>query len=286
MNAAMNELFGFAITVSNQLVIVGLVTVLGILSVISGVARGIRRLSEINVYLSAGLLLAVLMIGPTSYLLGTVASSFGDYRGSRHSDGFLDRKLCTRTSRWQSAWTVFYWGWWLAWAPFVGLFIARVSRGRTVREFVVGVMMVPTLSVIVWMSVFGGTAIHGELSGSTGIIEKVNADYAVATVSVIQNLGVLVIPLVAVIAFLLFTWLITSIDSATLVICMLLKRDQLEISVLQKTLWGCLVGAVTGLLLYVGGVTALQAASIVFGLPIGFVLVAIGFSVFKGMREG
>ena len=143
------------------------------------------------------------------------------------------------------------------------------------REFVVGVMLVPTLSVIVWMSVLGGTAIHGELFGPTSIIDQVNADYAVATVSVVQRLGVLVVPLVAVIGFLLFTWLITSIDSATLVICTLLKRDQLEISPAQKTLWGVLIGAVTGLLLYVGGVTALQAASIVFGLPIGFVLVAI-----------
>lgn len=284
MNAAMNELFGIAITVSNQLVIVGLVTVLGIMSVISGVARGIRRLSEVNVYLSAGLLLAVLMIGPTSYLLGTVATSFGDYLIRVIPMGFWTANS-PEDQAWQSAWTVFYWGWWLAWAPFVGLFIARVSRGRTVREFVVGVMMVPTLSVIVWMSVFGGTAIHGELYASTSIVDQVNADYAVATVSVIQNLGVLVIPLVAVIAFLLFTWLITSIDSATLVICTLLKRNELEISALQKTLWGCLVGAVTGLLLHVGGVTALQAASIVFGLPIGFVLVGIGYSVFAGLRQ-
>jgi choline/glycine/proline betaine transport protein len=284
MNAAMSELFGIAITISNQLVIVGLVSVLGIISVISGVSRGIRRLSELNVYLSAGLLLAVLAIGPTSYLLGAVASSLGDYVVRVIPMGFWTASSI-EDQAWQSEWTVFYWGWWLAWAPFVGLFIARVSRGRTVREFVVGVMMVPTLSVIVWMSVFGGTAIHGELTGPTSIIDRVNADYAVATVSVIQNLGVLVTPLVAVIAFLLFTWLITSIDSATLVICTLLKRDQLEISPAQKTLWGGLVGAVTGLLLYVGGVTALQAASIVFGLPIGFVLVAIGYSVFKGLRQ-
>ncbi|MCZ6656322.1 MAG: BCCT family transporter, partial [Gammaproteobacteria bacterium] len=284
MNAAMSELFGIAVTISNQLVIVGLVALLGIISVISGVSRGIRRLSELNVYLSVGLLLAVLIIGPTTYLLGTVATSFGDY-----AIRVIPMGLWTASSvedqAWQSTWTVFYWGWWLAWAPFVGLFIARVSRGRTVREFVVGVMLVPTLSVIVWMSVLGGTAIHGELFGPTSIIDQVNADYAVATVSVVQRLGVLVVPLVAVIGFLLFTWLITSIDSATLVICTLLKRDQLEISAAQKTLWGVLIGAVTGLLLYVGGVTALQAASIVFGLPIGFVLVAIGYGVLKSVRR-
>jgi choline/glycine/proline betaine transport protein len=224
------------------------------------------------------------MIGPTTYLLGTIASSFGDYAVRVIPMGFWTAST-VEDQAWQSEWTVFYWGWWLAWAPFVGLFIARVSRGRTVREFVVGVMLVPTLSVIVWMSVFGGMAIYGERFGPTSIVDQVNADYAVATVSVVQHLGVLVVPLVAVIGFLLFTWLITSIDSATLVICTLLKRDQQEISPGKKTLWGVLVGAVTGLLLYVGGVTALQAASIVFGLPIGFVLVAIGYGVFKDVRR-
>jgi choline/glycine/proline betaine transport protein len=284
MNAAMNQLFGFAINVTNQLVIVGLVSALGIGSVISGVAHGIRRLSELNVYLSAGLLLAVLAIGPTAYLLGFVVSSFGDYVTRVIPMGIWTAQT-QADQDWQSAWTVFYWGWWLAWAPFVGLFIARVSRGRTVREFVAGVMLVPSLSVIVWMSIFGGAAVHGELFGSTSIIEQVNADYSIGTVSVIERLGVLVPLLVAVIGFLLFTWLITSIDSATLVICTLLERDRERISVAQKVLWGLLVGVVTGLLLYVGGITALQSASIVFGLPIGFIVVAIGVGIFRSMRK-
>lgn len=283
MNAALNQLFGIAINVTNQLVIVGLVSVLGIASVISGVSRGIRRLSELNVYLSAALLLAILVIGPTAYLLGFVVSSFGDYTARVIPMGFWTARSVADQD-WQSAWTVFYWGWWLAWTPFVGLFIARISRGRTVREFVAGVMLVPSLSVIIWMSIFGGVAIHGELFGTTSIIDQVNADYSVGTVSAVARLGVLVPFLVAVIGFLLFTWLITSIDSATLVICTLLKRDQPEISAAQKILWGVLVGSVTGLLLYVGGVTALQAASIVFGLPIGFVIVAIGIGIFKTMR--
>ena len=157
--------------------------------------------------------------------------------------------------------------------------------GRTVREFVLGVMLVPTLSVIVWMSVFGGLALHGELSGQASIIDQVNADYAVGTVAVVRRLGVLVLPLVLVITFLLFTWLVTSIDSATLVICTLLKQDGAEISAVKKTMWGVLLGVVTGLLMYVGGVTALQAASIVTGLPIGFLVLAIGIGVLKDMRK-
>lgn len=284
MNAAMSQLFGVAIDITNQLAIIGLVSVLGVGSAISGVSRGIRRLSELNVYLSAGLLLAVLAIGPTAYLLGFVASSFGDYVTRVIPMGIWTAQTL-EDQDWQSAWTVFYWGWWLAWAPFVGMFIARVSRGRTVREFVIGVMLVPSLSVIVWMSIFGGAAVHGELFGSTSIINQVNADYSIGTVSVIERLGVLVPLLVAVIGFLLFTWLITSIDSATLVICTLLERDPGEISVAQKALWGLLVGLVTGLLLYVGGITALQAASIVFGLPIGFIIVAIGLGIFRSVRK-
>ena len=284
MNAAMNRLFGIDISVTNQLLIVALVSVLGIGSVISGVTRGIRRLSEMNVYLSAGLLLAILLLGPTVWLLGFIASSFGDYALRAFPMGFWTANS-PEGQAWQSAWTVFYWGWWLAWAPFVGLFIARVSRGRTVREFVIGVMLVPTLSVIVWMSVFGGTALYGELHSATSIMDPVNADYAVGTVLTVERLGVLVTPLVAVIGFLLFTWLITSLDSATLVICMLLEREAREIDAAQKTLWGVLIGAVTSLLLYVGGVTALQAASIVFGLPIGFVLVAITIGIFRSVRK-
>ena len=130
MNAAMSALFGIQINVTNQLLIVGLVSVLGILSVISGVSHGIRRLSELNVYLSAGLLLAILLIGPTIYLLGFVVSSLGDYAARVIPMGWWTASSA-KGQAWQSSWTVFYWGWWLAWAPFVGLFIARVSRGRT-----------------------------------------------------------------------------------------------------------------------------------------------------------
>ncbi|MFB3106425.1 MAG: BCCT family transporter, partial [Pseudomonadales bacterium] len=221
---------------------------------------------------------------PTAFLLGFVVTSFGDYAANVIPMGFWTANSVA-DQNWQGEWTVFYWGWWLAWTPFVGLFIARISRGRTVREFVLGVMLVPTLSVIVWMSVFGGLALHGELSGQASIIDQVNADYAVGTVAVVRRLGVLVLPLVLVITFLLFTWLVTSIDSATLVICTLLKQDGADISAVKKTMWGVLLGVVTGLLMYVGGVTALQAASIVTGLPIGFLVLAIGIGVLKDVRK-
>ena len=152
MNAAMSELFGIGINTTNQLVIVALVVGLGITSVISGVARGIRRLSEINVWLSTLLLLAILIVGPTAFLLGFVVTSFGDYAANVIPMGFWTANSVA-DQNWQGAWTVFYWGWWLAWTPFVGLFIARISRGRTVREFVLGVMLVPRRAPVGRLSV-------------------------------------------------------------------------------------------------------------------------------------
>ena len=280
MNAALSKLVSVDISMANQLIIVAGVSVLGTLSVMSGVARGIRRLSELNIWLTLALLLGVVLIGPTAYLLGTVVTSMGDYTTSVIPMGFWTA-LGRADQDWQGAWTVFYWGWWLAWTPFVALFVARISRGRTLREFVTGVMLVPTFVVIIWMSVFGGAAIHGELNGMQSLLPAVNADYSVGTTAMIERLGVMVTPLIMIITFLLFTWLITSFDSATLVICTLLKRETREISGLQKITWGILIGTVTGLLMYMGGVSALQAASIVVGLPVGVVVLASAWGLFK-----
>lgn len=279
MNAALSKLIDIEISMVNQLIIVALVCLLGTVSVISGVARGIRRLSELNVWLSLFLLLAIVVIGPTAYLLGTVVTSMGVYTTSVVPMGFWTA-LGATDQQWQGAWTIFYWGWWLAWTPFVSLFIARVSRGRTLREFVTCVMLVPTFVVIVWMSIFGGAAIHTEMADHA-MIPAVNADYSVGTTLLVEQLGVWVTPLILVIAFLLFTWLITSFDSATLVICTLLKRDTVDITRVQKIIWAALVGMVTGLLMYMGGVTALQAASIIIGLPVGVVVLASGYCLIK-----
>ena len=284
MNAAMSELFGFSVNTTNQLLIIALVAGLGVVSVVSGISRGIRRLSEINVYLSSVLLMGILLLGPTGFLLGFVVTSFGDYVTQVMPMGFWVANNAPEEA-WQGAWTVFYWGWWLAWAPFVGLFVARISRGRTLREFVLGVLLVPTLVIIVWMSVFGGTALHGELGAGASIVEQVNEDYALGTVSVIRRLDILVLPLICLVGFLLFTWLITSIDSATLVVCTLLRREPHHVSNRQKTVWGLTLGLLSAVLLYAGGLNALQAASIVTGLPIGFLLLAIGVGLTKELMK-
>lgn len=286
MNVALAKLGGFEPSLNQQLLIVAGVGLLGLLSVLSGVARGIRRLSVVNLWLSLLLLAAVLTIGPTGFLLQTMAAVAVDY-GVNAVPMVLWTATEPSDQQWQGDWTIFYWGWWLAWTPFVGMFIARISAGRSVREFVLGVLLVPTLVVLVWMSVFGGAALYNELPTTVGaadsLLPAVNADYSVGTTALIEQLGVLVLPLTVLLAVLLFSWLITSIDSATLVICHLLGGggNDLHVTVANKWLWSCLLALVTGALMLMGGVPALQAASIVVGLPVGLVLIAIALSLVK-----
>ncbi|MCP5058888.1 MAG: BCCT family transporter [bacterium] len=274
MNATLSRLFGVGVSTSHQVAIVVAVCALGAASALSGVARGVRRLSEVNVWLSLLLLIAVAMLGPTLHLGGLLLSTLVDYASSFLSVGSWVAGSPAEQS-WQADWTIFYWGWWLAWAPFVGLFIARISKGRSVREVAVAVLLVPALVIVVWMTIFGGTALHQELAETGAVSLAVNQDYSLGIVAVIENLGSVgfEMPLLFLAAFLLFTWMITSLDSATLVLCMLLGSGN---SPPAKVFWGVALAAVTCALMLVGGVSALQAASIVVGFPLAIVVLLAG----------
>lgn len=284
LNATLTPLIGLEVGASNQIGIVFFVSALGVLSAISGVGRGIRRLSEVNVWVSAAFLLPILFLGPTVELLGLILSSAADYLVTFVPTGaWLGSSAAER--EWQAAWTVFYWGWWLAWMPFVSLFIARISKGRTVREFVVAVMCVPTLVIIVWMVVLGGTALDQELTNPGTLSVAVNQDYSLGIPHLLKQLagpGV-AFALSCVAAFLLFTWLITSLDSATLVICHLIEKPD---ATAQQVIWGVVLASVTSALIAVGGLTALQAASIVIGLPLAGVTILIGGGLLKDLFTG
>ena len=283
LNATLHSLIGLELDVSRQIGIVFVVSALGVLSAVSGVGRGIRRLSETNVWISAGFLLAVFSLGPTRELLSLVASSAGDYLlqviplGAHTAVDAAERE-------WQGAWTVFYWAWWLAWMPFVSLFIARISRGRTVREFVLTVMGIPTLAIIVWMVGIGGTALHQELANPGLLSGPVAQDYSLGIVAMLDHLAATPVRLglIGLAAFLLFSWLITSLDSATLVLCHIAGTPDVA---REQAIWGLALAAVTSALLAVGGLDALQAASIVIGLPLAFVMLAIAAGLVRdGMR--
>ena len=281
MNATLNAVFGIAIGLPMQLAVIGVVTTLGTLSALSGVVKGIRLLSLANVWVSLLLLAAVLWLGPTRELLTAMTHTTADYAQQVLPMGFY---VATQPDdqRWQGDWTVFYWAWWLAWMPFVSLFVARISYGRTIREFIVWVMWVPTVVVIVWMSVFGGTALDQELTSPGSISTLVGADYSQGIVAVIASLGdpPLVTALMVVTACLLFSWLITSLDSATLVICNLVGGGERATT---KVTWGVLLGAVSGVLLAAGGVPALQSASIIIGLPVAVLAMLALASVVRGV---
>ncbi len=279
MNAALEPLIGLPFGDHFQIVIVLLVSMLGVASVLSGVARGIRRLSEFNVWLSLLLMIAIIVIGPTAWLASSLVSNAGDYASNVVPMGFwLADDVPGHTL--QTDWTVFYWGWWLAWTPFVALFIARISKGRTVREFILGVLLVPTLVVLVWMTVFGGTALHQELASAGAVSSAVDENYSLGLITMISNLasGGLQTLLIAVVALLLFTWLITSLDSATLVISHTLHMDHLRS---MKVLWGFILGGVTCTLMLIGGLESLQAASIIIGLPMALLVLLLAASAVK-----
>lgn len=285
INAGFNFLFGMEINKINQLILVAVISVLGTLSAVSGVGRGVRILSELNIWLSLLLLVVFLVLGPTAFLLGLYVTSIGDYFWNVIPMGFWTDPDPTRD--WQSWWTVFYWGWWVAWCPFVGIFIARVSRGRTIREFVWGVMLAPSLMTFFWFCIFGGTALHIELFGPGGIVEAVNQDYSLGLFRTIEAFDpqILVWPLAALSTFLLISWFVTSSDSGTLVICTMLSMGDPNPPQRFRVFWGLGEGLVAGVLLVAGGLQALQSASIAAGVPLSVILLLMMYGLVKTLRE-
>src|SRR5690554_5429749 len=193
----------------------------------------------------------------------------------------------TRGDGWQSEWTVFFWGWWLAWSPFVGMFIARISRGRTFREFVMGVLLVPTVITVVWIGLFGGTALYHELFGVGGIVEAVDRDVATALFATIEAMGLGVAGQVVSLALvvLIATYLITSANAGTLVINTILSGGDPEPPTFHRILWGAVLGLLTAVLLMAGGLETLQAAVIMAALPFSLVIMLMIAGLLKALHR-
>ena len=287
----LERLFGMDSGIVTQVVLIGLITVASIMSALSGVGRGIRIISEWNIIISALVIAYLLFGGPTMWLLEIFAVSVGDYLSEFVSMGLWFPKE-EGAANWQNGWTIFYWGWWIAWAPFIGLFIARISRGRTLREFILGVLFTPTLMIFFWLAVFGGNALHQELYaadgvGSAGIIDLVNAwnlpAALFASADGIAGTGLLGWALSAMMIFLLFSWFITSSDSSTLVLTTILSMGNEEPPKRFRIFWGFMIGAVAAVLLIAGGLSALQTANMVAALPLSFLVMLMVISVFKSL---
>lgn len=270
------------VSMTNQLVLIAAIIVLTTISVVTGLERGIRRLSEANVLLGVLLLLFVFVAGPTVFLLGTYVESVGHYLATLIDQSFRTTQF--RGVEWQKAWTMFYWGWWISWAPFVGMFIARISRGRTIREFIAGVLLVPVLFSFFWFTVMGNTALHIELFGGGGMVKAVQDNVATALFVMLDALPWSQISSVLA-TLMVVTFFVTSADSGALVIDIICSRGRTDAPVWQRIFWSLAIGAVAAVLLLVGGLQALQAAAITTGLPFAVIMVLACVSLALALRS-
>ena len=293
MSAGLNTLFGVSPDLATQITLIAVISAAATLSAVSGVARGIRIISEWNIYLSIVLLAFFLCFGPFEWLLGFFAQTVGDYLWNLVPMSFWIAQE-TGESTWQGGWTIFYWGWWIAWAPFVGMFIARISRGRTIREFTIGTMFVPTAVGIVWLWLFGGNALYMELNAAAGVGTAGILDLArewqleaalYGTIERMTDISWLVWSMSALATFLLATWFITSSDSGTLVIATMLSMGDDHPPRRFRVVWGVAIGMVAAALLLADGLQALQAASIAAALPVCIILLAMTAGVITSLNR-
>ncbi len=271
---------------STQIVIIIGVTILFMLSVISGIGRGIKWLSNTNIVFAILLMFFFLFMGPTTFLLNLFTTTIGSYIEYLPEMSFRLSPFSESGGQWVQDWTIFYWAWWIAWSPFVGTFIARVSKGRTIREFIIGVLAVPTVFGALWFSVFGGTGIHMEMFSDTSIWQAMGeGDFTEnALFATLQNLPFTTIATVLSIV-LISTFFITSADSATFVLGMQTTNGRLNPPLNVKIIWGLIQGAAAAVLLWSGGLNALQMSSVIAAFPFVFILLAMMFSIHKSVKE-
>ncbi|WP_298015705.1 choline BCCT transporter BetT [uncultured Castellaniella sp.] len=282
INSGLHHLFGVPVTVTVQILLIVAASLLATLSVASGLDRGIRILSETNLALAVALLLFVLVLGPTVFVLQTFVQNTGAYLSDIVGKTF--NLYAYKPNDWIGGWTLFYWGWWIAWSPFVGLFIARISRGRTIREFVRGVLLVPAGFTLLWMTVFGDTAIHFILMDHVrGFAETVAADSSLALFAFLEQLPLSgITSLIAIVMVLVF--FVTSADSGALVVDLLASNGSEHSPVWQRIFWSLLMGAVAIALLLADGLDALQTATIASALPFSVILLLSLWGVFKALK--
>ena len=271
---------------STQIIIIVAVTILFMLSALSGIGRGIKWLSNSNIAVAIILLFFFLFMGPTTFLLDLFTTTFGTYIQTLPQISFRLSPFSEDGDAWVQGWTVFYWAWWIAWSPFVGTFIARISKGRTIREFVIGVLGVPTLFSALWFAVFGGTGIYLERFNNAGIWDAMkHGEFTeFALFSTLTHLPFSTIAIVLSIV-LISTFFITSADSATFVLGMQTTNGMLNPPLKIKLVWGLIQSSAAAVLLWSGGLNALQTASIVAAFPFVFILLFMMVSLQKGLSE-
>ena len=283
VTSGLDYLFGIPANSLTMVLLIVVITSVALVSVMTGINVGIKRLSQFNIILAFIMLLTILILGPTGYIFQSMFSGLGTYiRKIIPLSNWVGRE----DTAFLHDWTTFYWAWWIAWAPFIGTFIARISKGRTVREFVVFVLLLPTLLCLIWFGAFGGTAIHQFLTaGLTGVTEEVETyNYPLALFKMFEGLPWTTL-LSCVAMTLTIIFFVTSSDSGSLIIDIIAAGGKVDAPIPQRVFWCTAEGLVAIALLLGGGLKALQAASLATGFPFAIVLLGMGACVLVGLME-
>jgi choline/glycine/proline betaine transport protein len=290
VNAGLSHLFGLQESTTMQILLIACITALATVSVVLGLKKGIKRLSVANMWIAGALLLFVLLVGPTLFILNGLVEDLGVYLNDLVRLSFWTETY-TQGS-WQNGWTVFYWGWWIAWAPFVGMFIARISNGRTIREFIGGALLAASGMTFIWLSIFGGSALFIELAGPGGLVEVAQNDLERSLFVFLEtlpeatglNLPASIVTLAGTLATLaIVLFFVTSSDSGSLVIDIITAGGKRNPPTAQRIYWASLEGVVAAVLLVGGGLTALQTAAISAGLPFSVLIILMIMSLHRAL---
>ena len=290
INSGLDTLFGIPNNITVQIILIAFITMLAGLSLMMGLDKGIKRLSDINIFLTIVLLSFVIILGPTQFIVNSFVENIGNYIHQVIPLGLWTESYAGKEN-WQSSWTIFYWAWWISWSPFVGVFIARISRGRTIREFILGVLLIPITILFLWFTAFGGSAVHMELMAaadpslaSPGLVEAVKVDYGSAIFKLMEFYPFAEAATLLIIVMIVL-WFVTSSDSASFVIDMLTSGGDANPPKIQRLFWVGTEGVIAAVLLAAGGLVALQAASIVSGFPFAVVILIMLYSLLRGLSR-
>ncbi|MDO8908484.1 MAG: BCCT family transporter [Pseudohongiella sp.] len=280
LNSGLSAVFDFQPSRLIQLTIVAVVTLVACMSIAMGLDRGIKRLSEINILLALLVMIFVWIVGPTLFITSGIVQNFGNYMQNLPWMSFWTEAY--QGTSWQQSWTVFYWAWTISWAPYVGIFIARISRGRTIKQFVLGALGAPMLFTLIWFSVFGITAIDMELNKGIDLKTQVQSDVAVALFDFLFNLP---LPMLSASLSLLviLIFLITSVDSAAMVVDHLSRKEGQESQMWQRQFWTLLIGITAATMLSGGGLPVLQNVVTALGFPFCILLLLMAISLFRAL---
>jgi len=283
INSGLNYLFGIPTTLVIQIIIIAVISVIYIWSAVSGIEKGIKLISDANLYIALGLMLLVFLVGPKVEIINSFVNGLGQYIGNIIPDSLGINTYGDNS--WVEGWRIFYWAWWIAWAPFVGVFIARISKGRTIREFVGGVVIAPTLGSLVWFAIFGTLGVDLGMKGelATEVLADISSVPETGLFIVMQKypLGT-ILSIVALV--LLCTFFITSANSGTFVLSMLSSDGDLEPPNSKKVIWGVVQSVLAVGLLIAGGLSPLQTISIVAAFPFIFIMIFACVSLIKTLK--